>query len=269
MGREKRGAEGKSLPGTPQGEAAAALRDRGGAAAADSPLPSPALAGPLKGPAPGKGTRPSSLPASLGVLGAGEKRAACSGDPALGRAPVGAQGCWRPPGSSFATRAGGRNPHSPATPALSSLRPAAPMALSKALRLLWKQEPGPSALLEARTRQDCLLLEAGTVAALSKCPGPGRAGRLPARCVWGGGASAGARRVPLWCLRDSCGAGGGVPGCGGSGWCPGGLGHFPLRQGEGKGKSQTWAQWGTDHRERAYLISNLGLQRGPAGLPTC
>ncbi|NXW89800.1 SYNJ2 protein, partial [Alopecoenas beccarii] len=49
------------------------------------------------------------------------------------------------------------------------------MALSKALRLLWKQEPGPSALLEARTRQDCLLLEAGTVAALSKCPGPGRA----------------------------------------------------------------------------------------------
>ncbi|NWQ74020.1 SYNJ2 protein, partial [Columbina picui] len=45
------------------------------------------------------------------------------------------------------------------------------MALSKALRLLWKQEPGPSALLEARTRQDCLLLEAGTVAALSKCPG--------------------------------------------------------------------------------------------------
>ncbi|NXW78556.1 SYNJ2 protein, partial [Hirundo rustica] len=43
------------------------------------------------------------------------------------------------------------------------------MALSKGLRLLWKQEPGPSALLEARGRQDCLLLEAGTVAALSKC----------------------------------------------------------------------------------------------------
>ncbi|NXN88090.1 SYNJ2 protein, partial [Bombycilla garrulus] len=43
------------------------------------------------------------------------------------------------------------------------------MALSKGLRLLWKQEPGPSALLEARSRQDCLLLEAGTVAALSKC----------------------------------------------------------------------------------------------------
>ncbi|NWS58258.1 SYNJ2 protein, partial [Chunga burmeisteri] len=42
------------------------------------------------------------------------------------------------------------------------------MALSKGLRLLWKQEPGPSALLEARTRPDCLLLEAGTVAALSK-----------------------------------------------------------------------------------------------------
>ncbi|NXE80217.1 SYNJ2 protein, partial [Cochlearius cochlearius] len=41
------------------------------------------------------------------------------------------------------------------------------MALSKGLRLLWKQEPGPSALLEARTRQDCLLLEAGTVAALN------------------------------------------------------------------------------------------------------
>ncbi|XP_065487040.1 synaptojanin-2 isoform X1 [Caloenas nicobarica] len=41
------------------------------------------------------------------------------------------------------------------------------MALSKALRLLWKQEPAPSALLEARTRQDCLLLEAGTVAALT------------------------------------------------------------------------------------------------------
>lgn len=42
------------------------------------------------------------------------------------------------------------------------------MALSKGLRLLWKQEPGPSALLEARGRQDCLLLEAGTMAALSK-----------------------------------------------------------------------------------------------------
>ncbi|XP_049656357.1 synaptojanin-2 isoform X1 [Accipiter gentilis] len=41
------------------------------------------------------------------------------------------------------------------------------MALSKGLRLLWKQEPAPSALLEARTRQDCLLLEAGTVAALT------------------------------------------------------------------------------------------------------
>ncbi|NXJ67133.1 SYNJ2 protein, partial [Rostratula benghalensis] len=41
------------------------------------------------------------------------------------------------------------------------------MALSKGLRLLWKQEPGPSALLEARSRQDCLLLEAGTVAALN------------------------------------------------------------------------------------------------------
>ncbi|XP_025977987.2 synaptojanin-2 isoform X1 [Dromaius novaehollandiae] len=41
------------------------------------------------------------------------------------------------------------------------------MALSKGLRLLWKQEPGPSALLEARGRQDCLLLEAGTVAALT------------------------------------------------------------------------------------------------------
>ncbi|NXP55697.1 SYNJ2 protein, partial [Heliornis fulica] len=43
------------------------------------------------------------------------------------------------------------------------------MALSKGLRLLWKQEPGPSALLESRTRQDCLLLEAGTVAALRWC----------------------------------------------------------------------------------------------------
>uniref|UniRef100_A0A8C5T9V6 Synaptojanin-2 n=1 Tax=Malurus cyaneus samueli TaxID=2593467 RepID=A0A8C5T9V6_9PASS len=41
------------------------------------------------------------------------------------------------------------------------------MALSKGLRLLWKQEPGPSALLETRSRQDCLLLEAGTVAALT------------------------------------------------------------------------------------------------------
>ncbi|NXQ32705.1 SYNJ2 protein, partial [Alaudala cheleensis] len=48
------------------------------------------------------------------------------------------------------------------------------MALSKGLRLLWKQEPGPSALLEARSRQDCLLLEAGTVAALSKCVRGGR-----------------------------------------------------------------------------------------------
>ncbi|XP_048344087.1 synaptojanin-2 isoform X2 [Sphaerodactylus townsendi] len=41
------------------------------------------------------------------------------------------------------------------------------MALSKGLRLLWKQEPTPSALLEARGRQDCLLLEAGTVATLT------------------------------------------------------------------------------------------------------
>ncbi|OXB83725.1 UNVERIFIED_CONTAM: hypothetical protein H355_013080 [Colinus virginianus] len=41
------------------------------------------------------------------------------------------------------------------------------MALSKGLRLLWKQEPGPSALLESRGRQDCLLLEAGTMAALT------------------------------------------------------------------------------------------------------
>ncbi|XP_021247264.1 synaptojanin-2 isoform X1 [Numida meleagris] len=41
------------------------------------------------------------------------------------------------------------------------------MALSKGLRLLWKQEPGPSALLETRGRQDCLLLEAGTMAALT------------------------------------------------------------------------------------------------------
>ncbi|NXE33964.1 SYNJ2 protein, partial [Ptilorrhoa leucosticta] len=53
------------------------------------------------------------------------------------------------------------------------------MALSKGLRLLWKQEPGPSALLEARSRQDCLLLEAGTVAALSKCV---------RRRLWGRGA---------------------------------------------------------------------------------
>lgn len=51
------------------------------------------------------------------------------------------------------------------------------MALSKGLRLLWKQEPAPSALLEARSRQDCLLLEAGTVAALSKCLRGGRGGR--------------------------------------------------------------------------------------------
>ncbi|KAL7987653.1 hypothetical protein Chor_006572 [Crotalus horridus] len=41
------------------------------------------------------------------------------------------------------------------------------MALSKGLRLLWKQEPTPSALLEARGRQDCLLLEAGTIATLT------------------------------------------------------------------------------------------------------
>ncbi|NWH81302.1 SYNJ2 protein, partial [Piaya cayana] len=41
------------------------------------------------------------------------------------------------------------------------------MALSKGLRLLWKRDSGPSALLEARSRQDCLLLEAGTVAALN------------------------------------------------------------------------------------------------------
>ncbi|XP_063164152.1 synaptojanin-2 isoform X1 [Candoia aspera] len=41
------------------------------------------------------------------------------------------------------------------------------MALSKGLRLLWKQDPTPSALLEARGRQDCLLLEAGTTATLT------------------------------------------------------------------------------------------------------
>ncbi|NWS70208.1 SYNJ2 protein, partial [Crotophaga sulcirostris] len=41
------------------------------------------------------------------------------------------------------------------------------MALSKGLRLLWKQDGGPSALLEARSRRDCLLLEAGAVAALN------------------------------------------------------------------------------------------------------
>lgn len=46
------------------------------------------------------------------------------------------------------------------------------MALSKGLRLLWKQEPTPSALLEARGRQDCLLLEAGTTATLSKYLAP-------------------------------------------------------------------------------------------------
>lgn len=64
------------------------------------------------------------------------------------------------------------------------------MALSKGLRLLWKQEPGPSALLEARSRQDCLLLEAGTVAALSKCvrgqpwgPAGGR-GSAELACPW-------------------------------------------------------------------------------------
>ncbi|XP_074982934.1 synaptojanin-2 isoform X2 [Caretta caretta] len=41
------------------------------------------------------------------------------------------------------------------------------MAPTKGLRLLWKQEPAPSALLEARSRRDCLLLEAGTVATLT------------------------------------------------------------------------------------------------------
>nr|XP_008121699.1 PREDICTED: synaptojanin-2 [Anolis carolinensis] len=42
------------------------------------------------------------------------------------------------------------------------------MALSKGLlRLLWKQEPVGSALLEARGRRDCLLLEAGTMATLA------------------------------------------------------------------------------------------------------
>ncbi|XP_013913030.1 PREDICTED: synaptojanin-2 [Thamnophis sirtalis] len=41
------------------------------------------------------------------------------------------------------------------------------MALSKGLRLLWKHEPTPSALLEARGRPDCLLLEAGTTATLT------------------------------------------------------------------------------------------------------
>ncbi|XP_042336348.1 LOW QUALITY PROTEIN: synaptojanin-2 [Sceloporus undulatus] len=41
------------------------------------------------------------------------------------------------------------------------------MALSKGLRLLWKRDPLPSALLEARGRPDCLLLEAGTMAALT------------------------------------------------------------------------------------------------------
>lgn len=76
------------------------------------------------------------------------------------------------------------------------------MALSKGLRLLWKQEPGPSALLEARSRQDCLLLEAGTVAALSKCPGPRRAG-------------------PGGFPRLACGGGGGVGRCRGGAYAPG------------------------------------------------
>lgn len=98
------------------------------------------------------------------------------------------------------------------------------MALSKGLRLLWKQEPGPSALLEARTRQDCLLLEAGTVAALSKCPAAGRAGRLLARCVWGRlwRGEVVCVWVRAWCLCGARGTlvvlaeGGGLPGCGGT-----------------------------------------------------
>lgn len=48
---------------------------------------------------------------------------------------------------------------------------AAPMALSKGLRLLGRLEAsgGSSVLLEARGRGDCLLFEAGTVATLGEC----------------------------------------------------------------------------------------------------
>lgn len=236
VGRERRGGEGEghSRPvgrswGLPEEEEAAAAaaavaarRGRRGAAAANSPLPSPlgdpaqALGGPLRWPAPGRGTRPPSLPASLS---AGEKRAAGTGDAALGGAPTGVRGCWRPPEALSPPALGVASP--PPFAANPLLFPPcdrpAPMALSKGLRLLWKQEPGPSALLEARTRQDCLLLEAGTVAALSKCPAAGGAGqgRFPrGACggrLWRGEVAS--LWVPAWCL---CGARGRVPGCGGS-----------------------------------------------------
>ena len=106
------------------------------------------------------------------------------------------------------------------------------------------------------------------MAALSKCPAAGRAGRLPARCVWGRlwRGEVACLWVRAWCL---CGACEGVPGCGGSGRCPGGLGHFPLWRGERKGRAQTGAQWDTGRRELAHLTLNPGLQHGPPGLPTC
>lgn len=81
----------------------------------------------------------------------------------------------------------------------------APMALSKALRLLRRLEASgeSSVLLEARGRRDCLLFEAGTVATLGECgrrccPGqatPQRRGGLGplTPCSSGGGARRGGR----------------------------------------------------------------------------
>lgn len=78
----------------------------------------------------------------------------------------------------------------------------APMALSKALRLLRRLEASgeSSVLLEARGRRDCLLFEAGTVATLGECgwrccrglpgrrlrSGAGASGRFPRPLPRGG-----------------------------------------------------------------------------------
>lgn len=91
------------------------------------------------------------------------------------------------------------------------------MALSKGLRLLRRlgAAGGGGVLLEARGRGDCLLFEAGTVAALGEClrprgGGPGPGGRAP------GGRGGKAPASPRWpvpgraeCARRGVGVGGG------------------------------------------------------------
>lgn len=223
MGRERRKGEGRSraagrsreLPGEEAAAVRRGRRGRGEAAAANSP---PFAAGrPLTGtrrPAEVTGSREGDTavrppcPPPWAFSPPGRSGLPGPRTPRSDELPRGRGAAGGPPEGPSPRAPGGGIPPSPAPPALSSLRPAAPMALSKGLRLLWKQEPGPSALLEARTRQDCLLLEAGTVAALSKCPAAGRAG--PGRAASRAVRVCGAARGEVACLwvraRCLCGA---------------------------------------------------------------